>query len=236
MSDTIEITGILNPPAITDLKDDWPQMTVTVSDAAGQVLGFCSTQVRGSSWPFRLYLNQQGVNPNALVTLEARYISGTGARTELARTTCIMPLSHLALGKLELELGAPTGISPDSPATPTRENLCTLNGHVVLPAELCQSPVFLYATVILAEQDGSNNYHYAGNLAEHSLLIKDAKKRAPFSLCIDPNVVPGRKELKLDIRLYDLEQRTIFAGYVINDLDLTTPPDLSALILHALRH
>ncbi|QHG66645.1 hypothetical protein [Pseudomonas putida] len=227
MTKTLEITGTLSAPFIPQLSEGWPRLTLRVSSTAGQTLGTFSAQTTVSPMPFRLYLDSQNLE-DAEVTLEALCTAGVGAEAVLARTTRTTSIADAISGPLDLSLEALDRGTPDVKIRSVSPSIIELNGEVIIPPELRQEAAILDVTLLVIQEDGYSN-RYSSNLAEHSLLLNG--DGAPFTLFIDPATVPDGRQVKLNIGLYDLERKTIFAGNSVKDVDLSAPPDLSMLIL-----
>lgn len=229
---TLEIAGNITAPYIPDLPEGSPRLTVSVTGLAGgteQLLATCSAQASGSPMPFRLHLDRASMTGMVDITLDARCTAGTGKDAVLARMTQSLTTADAARGiPLQLSL-EPVGIAASTEDKhPIQPVVMELSGYVSVPPELCQETAYLDATLLVVQDDGRSN-RYASNLAEHSLYLKG--NGAPFSLFVDTATVPDGLPAKLHLGLYDKERRKIFAGNVVRDLDLSNPPDLSAIVL-----
>jgi hypothetical protein len=231
MSNTLEIFGTLNAPYIPELPEGLPRLAVNVTALTGgdeRIVATCSAQATGSPMPFRLHLDPLSLGDTTQVTVEARCTVGVGEDAVLARATQVVEIDALQGIPLDLNLEAVQSNFQDTEKHPIQPVVIELNGHVNVPSDLRQEAAYLDATLLLVQEDGYSN-RYSSNLAEHSLYLKD--DGAPFSLFIDAASLPAGQQVKLHLGLYDRERKVILGGNSVRDLDLSSPPDLSTIVL-----
>jgi len=228
----MEITGNLATPYIPDLPEGLPRLSVRVTafiDGHEQFLATCSAQASGSPMPFRVHLDPLSLDGLEQVTLEALCTIGPGAEAVVARATQTLAIADVLQGMpLELNLDAVDAAAQASQKYPVEPLVFGLSGQIVVPPELRVEAAYLDAHLLLIQEDGYSN-RYASNLAEHSLYLRNGG--APFSMFLDAASVPEGRQAKLHLGLYDLERTVLLAGNVVKNLDLSSPPDLSNIVL-----
>lgn len=223
----LPIAGTLHAAYIPNASHltGWPRLSISVLDEAGQLLGTCSAQITASPWPFRLYLDHEGLNEDAQVTIQARC---TEANEVLAEKNLTCPLRDVLNRSTHLKLDPIGDLLRSDQEDVILQDSVRIGALIRIPPQLRHAPAFLDATLLVVQDDGRSN-RYASNLAEHSALIRG--DRAAFAITIDPLTVPHGSSVKLNVGLYDLERKTIFAGNVIKNLDVRFSGDLDEIVL-----
>lgn len=228
MSDVVEITGTLSTPYLPSPSPDLPWLCIEALDADGVVLGGAGAQVSGSPLPFRIHIDRSPLADDAPITFKARCRAAVGSSLIIADASIVLALAQATQAPVDLELETPEGFESPNRKRPVQMSLIELSGHVHIPPEVVQATNKFDVTLLAVQADGYVN-QASSNLAEHSLHITGSE--AAFSLFVDADSVPADRPLRLNLGLYNHEGTQIYAGKNFKNLDLSNPPDLSAITL-----